>query len=174
MKKSTVLLIFMIYVASIVIIGFFGMRIKIYDEVKYINKIEISVEAEKSEMYELTLLPEKDKTTQNDVYNLKIYFTDYAEEGEFFDEGSGTNLTKKYLPISFIPKITYDTGEEGANVEGITYNISNQKLIDNKSVELENNGTMICFKPKISFYVYIDPVSKGRNGTGVIIHVFVI
>ena len=86
MKKSTILLILIIYIASIVVIGFFGMQIKVFDEIKYINSIEISVEAERSDSYELTLLPEKDKTTQNDVYNLKIYFTDKGETGEFFDE----------------------------------------------------------------------------------------
>ena len=51
MKKSTTLLIFIIYLASIVVIGFFGMKIKVYDEVKYVKSIEMSVEAENRKMY---------------------------------------------------------------------------------------------------------------------------
>lgn len=41
MKKSIILLIFVIYVASIVIIGFFGVKLASYDPVIYVKQIEI-------------------------------------------------------------------------------------------------------------------------------------
>lgn len=40
MKKSVIVMIMIIYVASIVFIGFFGMKITAYDEIVYVNEIE--------------------------------------------------------------------------------------------------------------------------------------
>ena len=173
MKKSTVLLIFVIYIASIVAIGFFGMRAKVFNEIKYIKSIEISVQMESSEMYTLKLLPEKDEITGNPQYNLILDYSQYAVDGEFFNEETQTNITRKYLLLNFIPKITYKDGSEWASDEGINYSISRQDYIEDKSVELQENGTMICYKSKISFYVYVMPNTKGDNGSGANIHVFV-
>lgn len=44
MKKSVVILIGIIYVASIFVVGFFGMRIKAFDTIIYITDIECSNE----------------------------------------------------------------------------------------------------------------------------------
>ena len=41
MKKSVILLIFVIYVASIVVIGFFGVKIASYNPTIYVSSIEI-------------------------------------------------------------------------------------------------------------------------------------
>ncbi len=41
MKKSTVILISLIYVASIAIVGFLGLKAKSYNEVIYVESIEI-------------------------------------------------------------------------------------------------------------------------------------
>ena len=37
MKKSTIIVILIVYLVSIVAIGFFGMAVKVYDEVKYVK-----------------------------------------------------------------------------------------------------------------------------------------
>jgi len=44
MKKSVVILIGIIYVASIFVVGFFGMKIKAFDTIVYITDIECSNE----------------------------------------------------------------------------------------------------------------------------------
>ncbi len=174
MKKSTIIMIFIIYVASIVAIGFFGMKVKIYDEVKYIKRIEMSVEAERDEMYKFELQQKEDETS-NDIYKLTIYYTKYAQEGEFLNEETQENETRKYLPLIFIPKILYDTGEEASSADGVTYKLDedNRNLIDNKAIELKDNGTLICFESKIAFKIYINPISNGKMGSGVIIQVYV-
>ena len=41
MKKSVVILIFLIYVASIAIVGFLGLKAKTYNEVIYVEKLSI-------------------------------------------------------------------------------------------------------------------------------------
>lgn len=171
MKKTTVLLIFIIYVASIVVIGFFGMSVKVYDEIKYVKSIEMSVEAESSDMFELKYNG-IDAETKNPEYTLRIYFTKSATTGTF-KNSEGVDEEKQYLPLNLIPKVTYDTGDVAGNAENIKYTISNQKLIDNNSVILKDNGTLICFKSGFAFYIYVNPASKGGNGTGANLHVFV-
>lgn len=44
MKKSVLILIGIIYVASIIIVGFFGMKISVYDQMVYITDIECTNE----------------------------------------------------------------------------------------------------------------------------------
>ena len=78
MKKSTTILILIIYVASIVLVGFFGMSVKVYDEIKYVKQIAISVEAESEELYTLTKLDENDAVTGNPQYNLTIRYNSYG------------------------------------------------------------------------------------------------
>lgn len=174
MKKSTIIMIFVIYIASIFAIGFFGMKVKVYDEVKYIEKIEMSVEAERDEMFEFELLPDRDKTTQNLVYELTIYYTKYSQEGTFFNEETQEDEIRQYLAMIFVPKIYYDTGEEGSSAEGITYSVSNKKLIENRNVDMKENGTLINYKGKMSYFININPNSNGKSGSGAIVHVFVI
>ena len=40
MKKSTLILIMIIYVASIVVINFFGLNVKVYNEVINVTSVE--------------------------------------------------------------------------------------------------------------------------------------
>ena len=40
MKKSVVILIALIYIASIALVGFFGLKFKIFEEVVYVSSIE--------------------------------------------------------------------------------------------------------------------------------------
>lgn len=41
MKKSVVILITIIYIASIALVSFFGLQFKVFDEIVYSNKIEL-------------------------------------------------------------------------------------------------------------------------------------
>lgn len=40
MKKSVIITIIVIYVLAIVVVGFIGLKMKVYDEQKYVEKIE--------------------------------------------------------------------------------------------------------------------------------------
>ena len=177
MKKSTMLIIFIVYVASIVVIGFFGMRVKVYDEVKYIKSIQMSVEAENENMFTLSE-PVIDPTTKNPKYTLRVNFISCS----LLDANNN-----RYLPLNLIPKIEYDTGEiEGSNLESITYTVSNEKLIEDSIISLDERGTLIC-REKLSinkngemehkmysFFIYVKPASMSGIGTGADILVIVV
>ena len=177
MKKSTMLIIFIIYVVSIIVIGFFGMSVKVYDEIKYVKSIQISVDAEDPDMYNLED-PVIDESTKNPKYKLRLFFKTNA-----LLDGNGN----KYLPLNIIPKIEYDTGEiEGSNLQGITYTVSNEKLVNDNIISLNKNGTLICYENLMvnsqgvlehkaySFFIYVNPVSVSGLGKGAIIKVDVV
>lgn len=171
MKKSTILLIILIYLASIVVIGFFGMKIKVYDEIKYVKNIEMSVEAENENMF--TFIDEGiDEATGNRAYKLVINFENYLIGS--FTRKNGLTEERKYVPLTLIPYVTYDTGDvANSEEESIKYSISNNVYIDKEYVSLSERGQLLCFKTGIAFIIYVEPASKGGNGTGAIISVYV-
>lgn len=167
MKKSTIIIIFIIYVASIILIGFFGMRVKAYDLQKYVKAIEMSAEAEDKAMFKLESLGKTEN--KDNHYKLTVYY-DKGKTGDF--EIDGIIETRKYVPLTLIPKITYTSGELGKG-EKIKYTISREELIDNHSIELTEYGVLTCFR-KTSFIIYVAPASSSGIGSSAIIDVFVI
>lgn len=171
MKKSTAIIIFIVYLASIILIGFFGMKVKAYDLQKYVKTIEMSVEAEDKSMFNFIYVG-KDETTKNNKYELNVFF-DKALTDNF--KVDGIVETRKYVPLTLIPKVTYDTGElSDSKGESIKYSISNEDLVENNYVELSEFGMLKCFKQNIRFTIYVSPASVSGIGTGAIITVFVI
>ena len=170
MKKSTILLIFIIYLASIVTIGFFGMASKVYDEIKYVQTIEVEVEAEKKEAY----LFKSNGTSKNGnkMFNLYVFF-DEADVGTFERE-NGFVEERKFVALTLIPHVTYDTGDvANAEEESIVYRLNDTTLQEEEHVNLEKNGMLYCFK-ETSFRVYVEPASQSSNDVAVIIDIYVI
>ena len=99
MKKSTFLIIFIVYLASIVAIGFLGMRSKVYDEVKYVNLITIETQVENDAMRDFEDISE-DPDSKKKEYILTVNFEHAIEyrPGEY------------YIPVIITPHVTYDTG----------------------------------------------------------------
>jgi len=169
MKKSTALVILIIYLVSIVLIGFFGMAVKAYDLQKYIKTIEMSVEAEKESMYKFESMGkdinEDGSGTHNNVYKLIIYFSE-----ALVDENQ-----QQYLPLTLIPKVTYDTGDVNAKGDSIKYTTNKEakEYIDNDYINLDERGILTVYKKRISFDIFVNPSSVGKIGSGAIIHVYV-
>ena len=169
MKKSTTILILIIYVASIVLVGFFGMSVKVYDEIKYVKQIAISVEAESEELYTLTKLDENDAVTGNPQYNLTIKYSSYGNKT--VDENDN-----QFVLLNIIPEVTYDTGDLAGDTESIVFTLNNTgtKHVEKGNISLSEFGTLVCYKSMIAFQIYVNPAAKGGNGTGAIIIVYVV
>ncbi len=168
MKKSTTLLIILVYLASIVVIGFFGMKIKVYQPTQYIKSIEMNVEAENKNMYtfEYTGLDE----SGNHTYALTIHFA-YGLEME--TEVNGVIVKKRYVPLSLIPLVTYQTGDIETKEDTVKFEISDESLIDRGAISLSKNGQFMCFRNVGGFAVYIKPTQPQGTGTEAIIWVYV-
>lgn len=162
MKKSTVLVIFIIYVVSIVVIGFFGMSVKVYDEIKYIKSIEMSVEAESDDMY--TFTQNENDNNGNNIYTLILNFSKAIKDAD----------DKLFLPVNLIPKVIYESEDVAdAKAESVKFTLSDQFYSDKGFVSLSDNGTLICYDYDISFEIYIKPASRGRIGSGATVVVWI-
>lgn len=172
MKKSTTLLIIIIYLASIVVIGFLGMKIKVYDEIKYVKSITMSVEAESAEMFTFEE-DGVDSVLGNKKYKLTVHFNHHLIGT--FTRKNGIVEDRKYVPLTLLSYVTYDTGDvANSEEESIKYSLSNTSFEEKEYVSLSARGQLLCFKTDIAFMIYIDPATKGGYGTGAIIAVYVV
>ncbi len=164
MKKSTVIIILIVYLASIIVVGFFGMRVKVYDKVKYVKSIEVTAQAESEDMYSFEsngINP----TTQNHQYTLKVYFTEH----HLVDVDG-----KAYLPIIFMPQVTYDSGDIAGEAEKIKYSIvSSIDYVAQGRVALSQRGELNCFDSLFAFTVMISPETSSLVGAKAEIEVWV-
>lgn len=76
MKKSVIITIIVIYVLAIVVVGFIGLKMKVYDEQKYVEKIECISDGYK----------DYDPNTENLGYDCGIFIKD-LESGEVVETG---------------------------------------------------------------------------------------
>ena len=169
MKKSTLLVIVIVYLISIVVIAFFGMKSKVFDEIKYVKEIQMSVEAEDPNMF---IFRENGfSSSGNKKYELKVNFNK-AMIGNFETE-DGITETRRYIALNFIPHVTYDTGDVAdAKEESIKYVLGSagEEYKDKGYISLSNRGELMCFREK-SFRLYVEPESKGSYKAMVIIDV---
>ena len=175
MKKSTILIIFIVYLASIAAIGFFGMRSKVYDEVKYVSAITVEAQVENENMRDFEDITANPNSKKKE-YLLTVYFDNAIE----YEAG------KFYVPISLTPYVVYDTGDVANSKEvSIVYygdknsqkdtdgNISYKK--SNKTIAtLTKYGSLSCFEKDTAFRITINPAKQGSSEVSVSITVIVI
>lgn len=174
MRKSTILVIFIVYFASIILIGFFGMSLRVSDEVKYVKDIQLQVKSVNEEAYDF--VQEADNELGNKQYSLTVRFS-YAEEVEQEIENEGVSIivTKKYVALNFLPEVTYDTGDvENAVEEAIVYGITNDQITQKGVAEIDEKGVLYCYKKDQAFIIRINPKSNSFNNTAIIVRVFVV
>lgn len=130
MKKSVLLLIMIIYIASIVVIGFFGVKIGSYNVTLYVQQIELLNEFE----YEQGVNPNAPDFNPDDhIKYIKFKFTPYE------DESSNPNYVQlmwKVLP-------------ENATYRGVTFVYG-----ENSKASVNEIGTVI-FTGKTTLTIYI-------------------
>lgn len=78
MKKSVVILIGIIYIASIFVVGFFGMKVKSFDTIIYITDIEctnenVKVKADNEKELRFDYDPSGDKMTNTLIITYSVY-----------------------------------------------------------------------------------------------------
>ena len=171
MNKSTAIIIFIIYLASIIIIGFFGMNIKAYDLQKYVKTIEIErVEASEEGMIsKFEEIPNTDPNSKDRKYYLEIDFS-YAKPGPY-DNGE-IKYDRNQLSMTLIPKITYTSDEQGKG-ESIKYIIEDAEIEKREEASLSRTGVLTCYK-KNTFKIFVKPESISKNGSDAIIYVNII
>lgn len=134
MKKSVIIIIGVIYIASIVLIGFLGMKITSYDEIFYVNKIECinenAVEKEDGSksiefIYDENLPPEENvvqifwKVYPEDATNRRVEFMYDKESKVGYVDNNGRVWLKRVGTLTVQIKST-----DGSNIIQIVKIIS--------------------------------------------------
>lgn len=148
MKKSTLLIILVVYIASIAIINFFGMNVKLYDEIVNVTAVEC--------------LNETDKTTEVGESNgkkvLRVKFTTPADP---------TNLTGTMLQLVWRVKPDNATNKDVQFV----YDTNNTRVTFYKD-ERGNETGLLLFSGPTMLDVQIMSTDGRRIGTSVLVWVY--
>ena len=165
MKKSVIITILLVYLASIVIVGFFGISVKVYEVVKYVQSITMSVESNNAEAYEWV---EDTSYAEGHKYKLTIHFGK-ATEGPI-DDGTGNIETKLYIGLNLIPQVTYTSGDLGAE-EPIEYKLSDggRSYADDGYFSLSQYGVLMIYKELFFASIYIEPQNYGSIKAGAVV-----
>ncbi len=157
MKKSIVITILLVYIASIIVVGFFGISVRVYDSVKYIQSITMSVEASDDSMFRWT---DTSPETGAHSYTLMIDFSK-AQEGPVEDK-DGNTITARFLSLTLIPKVTYKSGDIGAE-EKLEYVLAKDGIQkqENGDFTLSKYGVLTLFTAPVAFSIYIKPEQSG-------------
>lgn len=124
MKKSTLILIIIIYIASIPIINLFGMNVKLYNEKVNVSHIECLNETDEN----------CEVSESNGKKILKVKFTEKADP---------VNLTGTML------QLTWRVAPDNATKKDVTFNIKGNKSRIEMFKDAEGNETgLILFSGK--------------------------
>ncbi|MDD3397224.1 MAG: Ig-like domain-containing protein [Clostridia bacterium] len=129
MKKSIVIIIGIIYVASICLIGFFGMKIKAYNETIYVTNVECL----NKDMRDGT--DSQDNPYKYVILTYKLNLAYQIEWKVYPENASNRNI-----------EFSYDTSTTVANVNyfgAVTFNKKGTITIQIKSTDGGNRGTTI-------------------------------
>ncbi len=129
MKKSVILLILVVYIASMCIVGFFGIKLRVYDEVVKVEKIECVTKSD-------SIIKTEGNKDLEFLYNDGIEY--YA--GYFYTEGLSVTLAFSVSPDNATNK----------NIEFIANTSSQYTLKDNG-----DNSVTITFNQKASIILIV-------------------
>ena len=165
MKKATIVAIFIIYLASIFLIGFFGMRVKVYGEVRYVTDISISVRVANPNCIKDGEIKDEGLTDEATGYkkmSMTVYYS-YAEDGK--------------LDLQIIPTFGFkDKTQEEMRGRDCSYIITPEGYVGS-TVTVSEDGVISCLKKRRTFDVTIVPVTTATldsvSSAGIILSIMV-
>ena len=137
MKKSSIIAVGIIYLVSIIIVGFLGVRLKVYDPTIYVEKIVWDYsEFENNNNYKIEIPTEEEKRQGVD-YDAKLRYSQFGKIQNLV-----INIKCHVEPLNATtPKLEYYLNTN-----------DNSKV---KLEELEDNTANIIFNGKTSVYLNI-------------------
>lgn len=172
MSKTTIAIIIVIYAVSIFVVGIFGLSIKAYDKVKYVDNITVTIEADNHEMYKIEDVTKQEAGADHEYHLFVNFYTNHLE-----DRG------EKYLPLSIIPHVVYTSGDVASVEEKIKYiSDDNMQGFQDKGVVSFSNGQLVINDPEgkiddptfFSFKLTISPQNPSKNGSSAVVWVYVL
>ena len=141
MKKSVVIIIALIYVASIALVSFFGLQFKVFEEVIPVERVEITNEGQKySELYGdyIVLYP-----NERGEYRMKIDYRVYP------NEATNTAVDFAYEKVDYASVdeygvVTFSKEAVSASLGGISLEV---RVIAKDGSNAEDTILVIARKP---------------------------
>ena len=152
MKKTLIIIISLVYIASIVVVNFFGLEIKVFDGVTYVEKISCA---------DVKLLHEIPITIE------PTYFASYGETPwfvfDFVPNANGTEYTDDPTSVQTNPNavhVEYEIFPHTANERSVDF-IFDKDAYANRVIFDDLKNTFIFLKPKTSVLVTM----KSKDGS---------
>lgn len=80
MKKSSILAVLLIFLTAVIVVGFFGGRLEVFDPVTYVEKISWnSTEYEQNTKFRVTKYTEEEKKVNNIKHDAELRYGTFGE-----------------------------------------------------------------------------------------------
>ena len=143
MKKSVILLIIIVYVASVLMVGLLGVKMNFGEQIKYITQIEYVPDGE------LKTETSEKKTYVSGTKRETVYASRYkVSDTEMYDVAIGDNIlydeaTGTFEAVSF--EIKFRTSPDDAKTKTLKFSFEEDKLYDkdknpNGSISVEKDS----------------------------------
>lgn len=173
MKKSTIITIFIIYLASIVIIGFFGIKVRVDGEIMYIETINLDIKCEDETSFEFRKKEKTEYIHQSMNANEYVMFVDFSKAQEVKVEEDGEEVTKKQLVFSIIPTVSYLKADSpDAEEDTVVYTIMQDRVKDKGYAEIDNKGILTIWGDRLLITILVSPKSTILSGSQATIDIF--
>ncbi len=123
MKKSVILIIAIVYFASVFIVGIMGLQMRIYNPVVYINEINYRVEGQKSTSYTHANRVLYEKTSDGNGYFKEYVYTKQVMDGEVVKYEKGdVEIMERYIN-GLTMELKFDVVPANASEAALVYTI---------------------------------------------------
>ena len=159
MKKIIVLIILAVYIASIAVVNFFGLEVKVFDTVTYVSSIQcdtITFHGDNSKVITPSQYTGKDKNTPQFVF-------------DFIPPPAGTEYTADPESIVSNPnvvEINYEVMPHLADITDVKFEYDKDAGV---AVYNEQYGYFIFLKPNRSLTVTVKAIDGSNVSTTIII-----
>ena len=141
MKKSSIIAVGLIYLVSIILVGFFGVRLKVYNPVVYVEKIVWNYsEFENVKGYKVEIPTEEDKMQGID-YDAKLRYATFGEIENLlinikcYVEPHNANNTKLNYYLNISNKFDVSINKKEDNTADIIFNEATSAYLEVKSTD---------------------------------------
>lgn len=141
MKKTSIIAIAIVYLVAIILVGFFGIRMKVYDPVIYVEKIAWNAsEYENNKLFSVSKYTLEEKENNGYLYDASIKYVSYDEVKNLAlnfkfscDPSNATNTKLTYSINTENDKVKIEV--KGDNTVDVIFNMGTSVMLTAKSTD---------------------------------------
>ena len=154
MKKTIVIIILAVYIASIAIVNFFGLEVKVFDGITYVSSIQCDTVTLQNED-PMELMPTEYIGPKKDIPLFIFDFIPAPDGGEYTSEGDSIITNPNAIQIN------YEVMPHLADETGVRFEYDEEAMVG-VAVFHEVSKTFVFLKPDTIFTITIK-ATDGSN-----------